>query len=150
MDYDDEARELPDPGGFQAETGIEVKYTEDINDNDEYYGKIQAQLSDGQDIGQDIVVFTDWMAARMIRQGYAQKLDAANIPNKGNILANLADVDFDPGREYSLPLAVRLRRHRLEQGEGRRRPAGRVDDLLDDPTSRAGSRSSPRCATPSA
>jgi len=102
LDYDDEAQVYPTLEAFQSETGIEAEYAEDIEDNDSYYGKIQAQLKQGQDIGKDIVVFTDWMAARMIRQGYAQQFDAATIPNKGNILANLADVDFDPGREYSL------------------------------------------------
>ena len=102
LDYDDEAQVYPTLEAFQSETGIEAEYAEDIEDNDSYYGKIQAQLKQGQDIGKDIVVFTDWMAARMIRQGYAQQFDAAAIPNKGNILANLADVDFDPGRENSL------------------------------------------------
>ena len=48
-------------------------------------------------------MLTDWMAGRMIRLGYTQELDEANIPNKDNVLANLADVDFDPGRTHSLP-----------------------------------------------
>jgi spermidine/putrescine transport system substrate-binding protein len=39
----------------------------------------------------------------MIRLGYTQELDEANIPNKENVLDNLADVDFDPGRAHSLP-----------------------------------------------
>jgi spermidine/putrescine transport system substrate-binding protein len=42
------------------------------------------------------------MAARWIRLGYARELDAANVPNKGNILDTLANVSFDPGRNYSL------------------------------------------------
>ena len=42
------------------------------------------------------------MAARWIELGYAQKLDAANIPNKSNIRPLLNDVSFDPGRNYSL------------------------------------------------
>ncbi len=102
LDYDDEAQNYPTLERFKQETGLDATYVEDIEDNDAYFSKIAPQLRDGQDVGQDIVVFTDWMATRLIRQSLVQQLDAANIPNKGNILANLANVDFDPGREYSL------------------------------------------------
>jgi spermidine/putrescine transport system substrate-binding protein len=43
------------------------------------------------------------MAARLIRQGYVQKLDLANIPNAKNLEPSLKNVEFDPGRLYSLP-----------------------------------------------
>ena len=42
------------------------------------------------------------MAGRWIRLGYAQKFDAANIPNKSNILDTLATPSFDAKREYTL------------------------------------------------
>ncbi|MFC5380361.1 ABC transporter substrate-binding protein [Aquipuribacter nitratireducens] len=102
LDVSDDGSTYPTLDAFEEETGITVNYSEDIDGNDSYYGRIQGQLANGDDIGQDIVVFTDWMAARMIRLGYAQQLDEANIPNKQNILPNLADVDFDPGRQSSL------------------------------------------------
>ena len=87
---------------FQEDSGIDATYAADIDDNDSYYAKIQGQLKNGDDIGKDIVVFTDWMAGRLIRQGYVQKLDKANIPNAENLNAKLVDVDFDPGRKFSL------------------------------------------------
>ena len=102
LDYDDKTKTYPTLEEFQQQTGIKATYAEDIEDNDSYYGKIQGQLKNGQDIGKDIVVFTDYMAARVIRQGYAQKLDKDVIPNAANILDDLRDVDFDPGRNYSL------------------------------------------------
>ena len=102
LDYDEDSGTYPTLDAFMEQTGIQATYSEDIDGNDTYYGKIQGQLANGQDIGQDIIVFTDWMADRCIRLGYAQELDAANIPNKENILASLADVDFDPGRAFSL------------------------------------------------
>jgi spermidine/putrescine transport system substrate-binding protein len=102
LDYDDETKTYPSLKQFQEQTDIKATYAEDIEDNDSYYGKIQGQLKNGQDIGKDIVVFTDYMAARVIRQGYAQKLDKGVIPNSANILDDLRDVDFDPGRNYSL------------------------------------------------
>lgn len=102
LDYDDSSQTYPTLERFTEETGIEVNYAEDIEDNDSYYGRVQGQLANGQDIGQDIVTLTDWMAARMIRLGYTQQLDKANIPNWENILPGLRDVSFDPGREHSL------------------------------------------------
>ncbi|WP_024288807.1 PotD/PotF family extracellular solute-binding protein [Cellulomonas sp. KRMCY2] len=100
LDYDGES--YPTLERFSEETGIEATYAEDIDDNDAYFGKIQGQLANGQDIGQDIVTLTDWMAGRMIRLGYTQELDKTKIPNAKNLLASLQDVSFDPGRAHSL------------------------------------------------
>jgi len=102
LDYDDATQSYPSLDSFQEKTGITAHYVEDIDDNDTYFGKIQGQLANGQDIGQDIVTFTDWMAGRMIRLGYTQELAAANIPNAANLRASLQNVDFDPGRKHSL------------------------------------------------
>ena len=102
LDFDEEAKNYPTLEQFQEETGIKATYAEDIDGNDTYYGKVQGQLKNGQDIGKDVVVLTDWMAGRMIRQGYVQKLDRANIPNAENLNPKLQDVDFDEGRKHSL------------------------------------------------
>jgi spermidine/putrescine transport system substrate-binding protein len=72
LDYDDKTRTYPTLVEFEKQTGIRANYAEDIDGNDSYYGKIQAQLSAGQDIGQDIITLTDPMAGRIIRQGYTQ------------------------------------------------------------------------------
>ena len=102
LDYDEETKKYPTLEKFQEQTGITAQYFEDYNDNDEFYGKVQAQLKLGEDIGYDLVTPTDWMAARWIRLGYTQKFDAANIPNKSNILDSLASPSFDPNREQSM------------------------------------------------
>jgi spermidine/putrescine transport system substrate-binding protein len=102
LDYDEETKKYPTLDKFTEATGIKAEYFEDYNDNDEFYGKVQAQLKLGEDIGYDVVTPTDWMAARWIRLGYTQKFDAANIPNKSNILDSLASPSFDPNREQSL------------------------------------------------
>jgi spermidine/putrescine transport system substrate-binding protein len=102
LDYDSDAQVYPTLEKFMGESGINVDYKEDYNDNDEFWGKVQGQLKLGEDIGYDIVAPTDWMAGRWIRMGYAQKFDEANIPNKVNILDALANVNFDPGRKSSL------------------------------------------------
>jgi spermidine/putrescine transport system substrate-binding protein len=101
LDYDDKTKKYPTLEAFQKQTGIKATYAEDIDDNDTYYGKIQSQLRNGQDIGKDVIVFTDWMAARCIRSGFIQQLDQSQMPNTKNLLPALQNVDFDPGRKYS-------------------------------------------------
>ena len=102
LDYDEDTKKYPTLEQFQEETGIKASYAEDIDGNDTYYGKVQGQLGNGQDIGKDVIVLTDWLAGRMIRQGYVQKLDKANIPNAKNLNPKLQNVDFDEGRNYTL------------------------------------------------
>ncbi len=103
IDVDDKTKKHPTLDAFTAKTGIKVNYTEDINDNDEFFGKIRPQLAAGKPTGRDIVVLTDWMAARMIRLGYVQKLDKSKIPNASNLRAAVKSPGFDPNREYTLP-----------------------------------------------
>jgi spermidine/putrescine transport system substrate-binding protein len=102
LDVDASGKNYPTLQAFTKETGIAVKYLEDYNDNDEFFGKVQAQLKLKKDIGYDLVCPTDWMAARWIRLGYAQKFDSANVPNKANIIDTLARPSFDPNRDSSL------------------------------------------------
>ena len=103
LDVNEESGDYPSLKAFEAQTGIAVTYTDDVNDNNDFYAKVRTQLEQGQDIGRDIVVLTDWMVGLWIQNGYAQKLDKANIPNAVNLLPKWQDVSFDPGRQYSLP-----------------------------------------------
>ena len=52
--------------------GGHVKYVEDINDNDEFYGKVRQQLQADQPIGRDIVTLTDFMAVKWVRNRYVR------------------------------------------------------------------------------
>jgi spermidine/putrescine transport system substrate-binding protein len=88
---------------FTKKTGIDVTYTEDVNDNDEFFGKISPMLRAGRSTGRDVIVLTDWMAARMIRLDYVEKIDRGNMPNSKNLIASYEEVPFDEGRQYSLP-----------------------------------------------
>ena len=103
IDVNDQTGEYPTLEAFKAATGITVNYTEDVNDNNEFYAKVRAQLESGQSIDRDIVVLTDWMAALWINNGFVAPLDKANIPNFANLQPKYLDVSFDPGRSYSLP-----------------------------------------------
>ena len=103
IDIDEKTKKYPTLEQFTKETGVDVDYIEDVNDNDEWFGKNQAALSKGQPVGRDITVLTDWMAGRMVRLGYVEKLDRDAIPNASNLVDALASPGWDPNREYSLP-----------------------------------------------
>ena len=116
---------------FTQETGVKVKYIEEVNDNEEWFGKYQAQLSQGQDIGRDLTVLTDWMAARVVRLGYVQKKDKSAIPNESNLVSTLQHPTWDPNREYSLPWQsgmTGIAYNKKETG-----PVTSIEQLLTDP-----------------
>jgi spermidine/putrescine transport system substrate-binding protein len=100
---DQKGKKRPTLDEFTQQTGVKVNYIEEVNANEEWFGKYQAQLSQGQDIGRDLTVLTDWMAARMVRLGYVQKKDMSAIPNEGNLVSTLQHPTWDPGRAYSMP-----------------------------------------------
>jgi spermidine/putrescine transport system substrate-binding protein len=102
LDYDEETKTYPTLEAFIKRTGIQVTYSEDIDDNDTYFNKIAPQLRAGQDIGRDMFVFTDWMANRIIRDQLCQPLDLIRMPHATNLREQLKDVSFDPGRQFSL------------------------------------------------
>jgi spermidine/putrescine transport system substrate-binding protein len=103
IDVNEETKKRPSLEQFTRETGVQVRYLEEVNDNEEWFGKYQAQLGAGDDIDRDIVVLTDWMAARMIKLGYLEKKDKSAIPNEENLREALRSPAWDPQREYSLP-----------------------------------------------
>jgi spermidine/putrescine transport system substrate-binding protein len=89
---------------FEQATGISVKYIEDVNENAEFFGKMQPLLSRGESGGRSLFVVTDWMAAKMRELGYLQNLDKSGIPNvEANLSASLRHPSFDPNREFSVP-----------------------------------------------
>ena len=104
IDVSDDEKTRPTIAAFEKDSGITVNYTEDYNDNDEFYAKVRPLLEAGEDTGRDVWCSTDWMVSRLIQQGYVLELDYANIPNgEANLVDSLKDVEFDPGRKYSLP-----------------------------------------------
>jgi len=131
IDVNEKTKKRPTLEKFTRETGVKVRYVEEVNDNEEWFGKYQAQLKAGDDIGRDIVVLTDWMAARMIRLGYVQKKDKEAIPNEQNLNPALASPGWDPSRDYSLPWQSGLTGIAFNK-----KTIGRVttvDQLLTDP-----------------
>jgi spermidine/putrescine transport system substrate-binding protein len=90
---------------FTKQTGVNVNYIEDINDNESFFGKIEGPLSRGESVDRDIVVMTDesGLPARMIELGWLEKLYKPAIPNIKNLLPSQQHPSWDPNRDYSLP-----------------------------------------------
>jgi spermidine/putrescine transport system substrate-binding protein len=118
---------------FTKKTGIKVNYYEDINDNGQYFAKVQGPLSQGKGIGRDIIVSTDndRPLGQYIDQGWAQKLDKDLIPNFSNLIAAQQHPPFDPDREYSLPWLSGM--DGIAWNEDLTDPVTTVDKLFTDP-----------------
>jgi spermidine/putrescine transport system substrate-binding protein len=88
---------------FTASSGIQVNWNEDINDNNEYFAKIQPEMSAGKAIAADVFMPTYWLVPRLVRLGWLQKLPLDEVPNATNLIPGLKNPKWDPGGEYSLP-----------------------------------------------
>jgi spermidine/putrescine transport system substrate-binding protein len=116
---------------FQEEYGTKVKYVEEINDNVEFFGKVRQQYARGDSGGRDIHVVTDWLAARMIRLGYVQRFDPAQlITAQQNLIDRLRTPPFDPGRDFSMPWQSGFAGIVYRRDKVKREPKS-VDDLFD-------------------
>ncbi|MCB5170060.1 spermidine/putrescine ABC transporter substrate-binding protein [Streptomyces bambusae] len=134
MDVSEDEKSRPTLQAFTKRTGIKVKYTEDINDNVEFFGKIRPQLAAGQDTGRDLIVVTDWLAGRMIRLGWAQKLDPSHLPHAfANLSPQFRSPDWDPGRAYTYPWTGISTVIAYNAKATRGRKVDSVTQLLDDP-----------------
>ncbi len=89
---------------FQKETGIKTVYNEDVNDNNQFFGKVQSQLAQGSSGGRSMMVVTDWMARKMWDLGYLQELDHQYLDTVfENMIPSLRNPSFDPDRKFSVP-----------------------------------------------
>ena len=89
---------------FEKKTGVDVKYVEEINDNDQFFGKLRPQLEQGESGGRSLITVSDWLAARMDKLGYLQHFDYSALPNvKQNLIPALRHPDADPKRAFTIP-----------------------------------------------
>ncbi len=82
---------------FTNLTGIEVNYSTYAT-NEELYAKLK-----GGGTNYDIIIPSEYMIARMIKEGMLAKIDIDNIPNFSNIMPKFTDLDYDPKNQYSVP-----------------------------------------------
>ena len=106
---------------FQEQTGITVTYNVDVNDNSEFYAKVRNQLGSCEPIDRDMIILTDWMAARMIDLGWIQPLDAKTVPEPPREPdPAAARQGLGPRPAVPRPVAERPDRHRLQRRRGPR------------------------------
>jgi spermidine/putrescine transport system substrate-binding protein len=102
IDIDEETGDYPTLASFEEASGIDVTYTEAINDNEEFFGTIQPDLAANRSTGYDLIVMTDWMIERMIRLGYLMPLDQSKLTQlEANVQDLYKDPWYDPGNVYS-------------------------------------------------
>ncbi|WP_395542075.1 extracellular solute-binding protein [Neotabrizicola sp. sgz301269] len=82
---------------FKKETGITVTVT-DYDSNDAALAKIEAGGH-----GFDLVVPTHQYVRIFVEKGLIVPLDLSKIPNHKNIAPEWMDVEWDPGRAYTIP-----------------------------------------------
>ena len=115
---------------FDKEFGGKTRYTEEINDNFEFFGKVRQQLQQGEDIGRDIVVLTTYMSSRWVENGWCEPIDKDNVPNMANLVENLKTANHDKDRTFTLPYqsgAIGIGYNRKRTG----REIGSIEDLFD-------------------
>ena len=85
---------------FEALTGIKVNYM-NFESNEAMYAKLKSGA-----VSYDIVIPSDYMIERLIKEDMVQKLDFSKIDNYKHIADNYRDLYFDPTNEYSVPYSV--------------------------------------------
>lgn len=82
---------------FEKLTGIKVNYT-NFATNEELYAKLK-----GGAASYDVIIPSDYMISKMIKEDMIQPLDFDNIPNFEYIMENFRNQDYDPDNAYSVP-----------------------------------------------
>lgn len=95
----------PTLDAFSKQTGIQVTYLEVINDNNDWYTKIDPSLVKGVDTGYDIMVVSDYMVGKYRAYDYIQELNLANIPHHSLLQPQVLHDPIDPGRRFTIPWA---------------------------------------------
>ena len=82
---------------FTELTGIKVNYT-NYATNEELYAKLK-----GGGATYDIIIPSDYMISKMIKEELIQELNFDNIPNFKYIMDNFRNQAYDPENKYSVP-----------------------------------------------
>jgi extracellular solute-binding protein family 1 len=84
-------------GEFEKLTGIKVNYT-NYATNEELYAKLK-----GGGTTYDVIIPSDYMISKMIKEELIQPLNMDNIPNFSYIMDNYRNLAYDPENAYSVP-----------------------------------------------
>lgn len=82
---------------FEAETGIKVNY-KTFDTNEALYSTLK---TGGSNI--DVIITSDYMVGRLIRENMVQKLDYSTLSNFSKVNDALKNLNYDPTNEYTVP-----------------------------------------------
>ncbi|HJW22325.1 MAG TPA: extracellular solute-binding protein [Candidatus Limnocylindrales bacterium] len=89
---------------FKTKYKVDVNYVEAIEENKGFYAKIQPLLQAGTPTGWDLIVITDWLAAKVISKGWAEQIIHDDVPNAvANLQDSLRNQTWDPNNDYHFP-----------------------------------------------
>jgi spermidine/putrescine transport system substrate-binding protein len=104
MDLNDDETKWPTIEDFKARYSIDVEYVEDIQSNEDFFATIAPPLQAGLDTGWDLIVLTDYMAARVVQAGWVEEIDPANVPTAlANVRDELKGLAWDPNMQFHFP-----------------------------------------------
>lgn len=104
IDLTEDETSSPTLTDFEAKYGIEVNYAEEIEANEDFYATIAPSLGGGIATGWDLIVLTDYMAARVVRAGWIEEITASNVPTAlANVRDELKGLDWDPDMKFHFP-----------------------------------------------
>ncbi len=94
----------PSLTAFEKKYNVKVDYQEKIGDNATFVETIKPALVGGLPTGWDLIVLTDWMAAKLVASSWVEKIDQANVPNcSANIRDALKGSSWDGPNDYHYP-----------------------------------------------
>ena len=89
---------------FKKKYKIDVDYEEKIGDNNAFVETTKPALVGGLATGWDLIVLTDWMASKLVVNGWVEKIDQANVPNcTANIRDALKNSSWDATNDFHYP-----------------------------------------------
>ena len=132
IDVDEATKARPTLDQFTDETGIMVEYFEEINDNAEYFAKVQGppRRARGSTATSSCSPTTRASRGLLIEQEWVQKLDKELIPNIENLIDAQASPPFDP--DQAVPPPWQSGMTGIAWNEDLTGPVESIEQLLDD------------------
>ena len=84
--------------GFEAETGVRIRYS-----NFDYDEDMLAKLEEAEGGDYDLIIADDYIIEVAIQEGLVQKLDTSKLANYHNLNPVFMSQFYDPNNEYTVP-----------------------------------------------
>ncbi|MEE9417442.1 MAG: spermidine/putrescine ABC transporter substrate-binding protein [Acidimicrobiales bacterium] len=102
IDEDDDGGQ-PTVVNAERELAMQISYEDGWDNAGSWNTIVEPALSKGQTLPYDIIVPTNWLAARMVARGWAEQLPLELIPNHKNIEPAYLTNNWDRGSRFQMP-----------------------------------------------